>query len=107
YINRLKKLNILLFWSSISIAIIIYFLSDMIINLLFTDLYENSSDVLQILIFNLIFISMSLVGIRWYITENLQKYLMVKSLLMLIFNTFLNVVLISKIGVKGAAYSSL
>ena len=107
YLNRLKKLNILVFWGSLLISLSIYFFSTRVINILYTSQFDDSYDVLKILIFNFVFLAQSFVSMRWYITENLQRFFMYKTVSGSVLNIGLNIWFIPLWGIEGAAIAAL
>lgn len=107
YEKRLKYLSRLLRWISIVSAIFTYYFSSEIINLLFGESYAPAAEILEIHSFNFIFLTMSIVSMHWYIAEEKNNYLMIKMVLAGAFNVFINMLLIPRFGIKGAAIGSL
>src|SRR5690606_7156255 len=107
YQKRFQQLNQVLIWGSIVICVPCSIFSKEIITLLYSNDYIESYETLRILCFNLIFISMSLISLRWYIIEKIQHILVLKTILASIVNIALNLWLITIYGLKCAAIRSL
>lgn len=107
YQRRMAMLNRFLVGGGLLLSLAVFFFAKPIIAILFGDQYQISHEVLSILSFNILFISFYQVSYRWYLSENLQHLMMVKTLIAVIFNILLNVFLIKKVGIKGAAYGSV
>ena len=93
--------------SAIILACFVSFFAEEIVLLLFGTSYISACSSLRVLSFNIIFITMSLISYRWYISEGLQKVMMIKVVTLAIFNLSLNFILIPKLGMEGAAVSSV
>ena len=89
------------------VALICTFYSTNIINLLFTEQYANSAQILVIHIWGAIFISMSSVNNRIMVANNLNKLLLSRSLIGFTSNIILNFILIPKYGANGAAIATV
>ena len=107
YMKRMIMLNRLLVWGGAALAVLVYFNADLIIRLLFGVKYSSSVPILKLLSFNILFISFYQVSYRWYLSENLQKLMMYKTLCAVTFNILLNFFLIPRYGINGAAVSSI
>lgn len=107
YEKRLRHLSRLLRWVSIIGAVITYYFSSEIIRLLFGESYAPAAEILEIHSFNFIFLTMSIVSMHWYIAEEKNNYLMIKMVLAGVFNVFINMLLIPRLGIKGAAFGSV
>ena len=107
FIKRFVLLSRVLILSSLIIACFVSFFSQEIILLLFGEKFLSAQIVLTILSFNIVFATMSLISYRWYIVENLQHVMMIKVILLATFNIGLNFYLVPRMGIKGAALSSL
>ncbi len=94
-------------WLSISIALLTTLLSDWIVNLLYGKAYYESSVVLVIHIWAGVFVSLGVSSSGWLLSENLTRISFWRAFYGMIFNVFLNYILIPKIGAKGAALSTL
>lgn len=107
YLRRMGMLNRLLVWGGIVLTILVFFNAAFVINLLFGDKYHASEEVLRVLSFNILFISFHQVSFRWYLSENLQRLMMYKTLAAVVFNIGLNFLLIPKFGIWGASIGSV
>ncbi len=107
YINDLIKLNSIIFKFSIFLTGLIFLSSDFIIPFLFGNEYSQSILTTKILSFSLLFVFFGVVNEHWYISKNLQKYYAIYVFLGAILNITFNYILINKIGIQGAAYSTL
>ena len=107
YYKRLQRLYNLMVWIAIAIAVPITFLSDSIINLLYGGQYNQAGGVLLIHIWSGIFVFLGVVSSQWLLTENLTKISMLNTAIGAIINVVLNLILIKKMGIVGAAWASL
>jgi len=107
YYYRLQQLYDLVFWIAIAVALPMTFISDFIIILLYGTEYHMSGMVLSIHIWAGIFVSLGVASSKWLISENLQIFLTVNTMIGAIINFILNIVLIKKLGVIGASWSTL
>lgn len=105
--NRIRNLYFLMFWLSTFIAIVISLLSNQIVDILFGEQYQKSAIVLQIYTWTLITVSMGTVLGKYLITKNLTKVLLYTATLGAISNILLNIILIPRIGLTGAALSTI
>ena len=85
----------------------IYLFSEFFILYLFGNQYADSITVLKILALNSIFMSIHLVGSKWYFIEGLGKLALIRNILGIMINIYFNYLMIPKYGLKGAAISSL
>lgn len=107
YNQRLKRLGIFLFCTSVTISIISYLFSSEIIQILYGSSYTDSADVFSILSFNLIFLSANQLIMRWYIAENLIKQLVFKNVLMMCSGVGVYLLVIPRWGIIGVSYASV
>ena len=107
YVNDLVKINSIIFKFSIFFTALIFLSSDFIIPFLFGNEYSQSISTTKILSFSLLFVFFGVVNEHWYISKNLQKYYAIYVLLGAILNIIFNYILINKIGIQGAAYSTI
>lgn len=89
------------------LAIFITFFSEHIINFVFGAQYSQSANVLKIHFWTVILIGLAVVSGRYLINEGLQRITMYRHLTGVLINIPLNFILIPKIGIDGAAVSSL
>lgn len=92
---------------SLIIVAVMSVLSDFIIFRLFGSEFERSSIVLKIHIWSTIFVFIGVAGSKWYLIENLQKYLVFQTLLGALVNLILNFLWLRRYGIVGAAYATL
>jgi O-antigen/teichoic acid export membrane protein len=107
YYQRLQKLYTLMIWLAISIALVITFLSDWIILTLYGVAYIDASEVLMINIWTGVFIFFGSAWSKWMLIENRMKMSSFFQVNAMIFNVVLNLILIPKYGIYGAAISTL
>ena len=107
YYDRLQYLYDIMSGFAIAIAIPVTFLSDTIINFLFGSSYSQAGPVLALHIWAAIFVFLGVARSNWIINENLQKYGMIFTISGGISNIFLNLWLIPKIGIMGAAIATV
>ena len=107
YYKRLQRLYNLMVWIAIAIAIPVTFLSDSIINLMYGGQYNQAGGVLLIHIWSGIFVFLGVANSQWLLIENLNKISMYNAAIGSIINVVLNLILIKKIGIVGAAWASL
>lgn len=101
------KLLKLLFVISFSISIFFAFSSEIIINFLYGSEYKLSVFALQISIWTGVFVFWGVAAGNMLVIENLNKHNLIKSIQGLILNVILNLVLIPKYGINGAAIATL
>lgn len=107
YYDRLQKLFDLVTWIAIAIALPMTFLSDMIVNMLYGEQYNQAASVLMIHIWASVFVFLGVVSGNWFINENLQLLAFWRTFYGMISNIFLNLLLITKYGIQGAAIATL
>lgn len=107
YKQRLQRLYTFLVWMAIAIALTLTFLSDWLILLLFGQAYQEAGQVLMIHVWASIFVFLGVASGKWFITENLQRFSLINTSVGAILNVGLNLILIPKFGVVGAAYATL
>lgn len=92
---------------NIVIALVTIMISKPLISVLFGSGYEGSSQVLNIHVWGTLFAGLGLGCTKWLILEGLQKLRIYRTLLGVVVNIILNVMLIPKFGITGAAFSTL
>ena len=107
YYDVCLKLLKLLFLISFSIALFFTFFSNFIINYLYGKEYIMSVFALQISIWTGVFVFWGVAAGNMLVIENLNKHNLIKSVQGLFLNMILNLVLIPKYGVNGAAIATL
>jgi len=107
YKKRLQQFYDLLFILSIVIAILTTIFAEGIINQLYGKEYIESSYVLQIHIWAGIFIFLRALFSNWIILENIVIFSLITQGIGCIINVLLNLFMIPKYGIIGAAYATL
>jgi len=107
YYQRLQKLNDLMVILALALAIPMTFLSDRFITLLFGSAYEMSGPVLAVHIWAGLFVFLGLASGKWFIIEGLQKYSFYRTLSGALVNIGLNLIMIPKFGIIGAAWATV
>jgi len=107
YETRLRALYQLVIFIGLSIAVIVSLTSSSIVELLYGTKYIDGSNVLAIRIWETLFAAIGIVTGKWIIAENLQGESVIFVFYGAITNIVVNYILIPKIGIEGAAVSSL
>ncbi len=103
----LKNLNSFLFKVSLIVVLFILITSKFLIPYIFGQYYDESVFTTLVLSFSLIFVFFGVANEHWYIDKSYQKYYALYVFLGALVNIFLNLILIPKFGISGAAYSTL
>lgn len=106
----IKKLMLLfrsVFYALILISISVNFISSFIVELLFGVEFLPGYVVLNILIFTIPITYLGILTNKILLTTGNQKIIFLKQLLLTCLNVFLNLLLIPKLGIKGAALATL
>lgn len=107
YTNRLKKLYLFLTGTALVIALPIALLAPWIIKLLYGSAYLDSTQILQIYVWSGLGYFLG-VGInKFFMAENYLRSIFFYNLISVITNIILNIILIPKIGLTGAAWATL
>lgn len=107
YEHRLQRLFNILTWLSILVSILIHFTSPIIINLIYGDDYAGAESVLQVYFWASILVFQGVVAGQAYVAEKLQLYGTLYTAIGAGINIGLNLILIPKMGVMGAALATL
>jgi len=107
YYSRLQKTFTFLVWIAIFIAVIMTLLGDWMIFFLYGSDYEGASQALMIHTWGGVFVAMGVASSSWYIGENLQHYAFYRTASGAVLNVVLNLVLIPKYGISGAAIATV
>ena len=107
YYGRLQKLYDLMVWSAIGISLPVMLLSNNIIKLLFGIQYQEAAGVLRIYVWACVFVFLGVVTSKYLIAENYTKILFLITFMGAIINTILNIILIPKLGINGAAIATV
>ncbi len=107
YLNRLQKLYDLLAAIAIGIAIPFTIFSDFIIKIVFGSSFMPASSVLTIYIWAGVGTFLGVASSQYLISENLTKLSFYRTLIGMIINVLLNIFLIPRYGINGAAFATL
>ncbi len=107
YYQKIGKLNRIVVFMSIAVALPMTFLSKTVVVLLFGNNYIDAGDILAIHIWASVFVSMGVAASPWFIAENLTQIQMYKSISGALMNIFLNIFLIPAYGGIGAAIATV
>ena len=107
YYERLQKLYDLMVILAVSIAIPMTFLSDWVVDLLLKDEFYLTGSVLSIHIWAGVFVFLGVSVSKWILTENLQRISSLTLFIGMVANIVLNLIMIPKFGIKGAAFATL
>lgn len=107
YYERLQKSYDLMVWLAIAIALPMTFLSDWVVDLLYGEQYSQAGSVLMIHIWAGVFVFLGVAFSNYLTNENLTIKSFLRTFLGAIINVALNLVLIPRYGIKGAAIATL
>lgn len=107
YYDRLQRLFNLMVMLALAVALPMTFLSDCVVNLLYGASYNQAGSVLAVHIWAGIFSFLQAAGGKWFLLEGLQKYSLYRTLSGAIINVGLNLIMIPKFGIIGAAWATL
>jgi O-antigen/teichoic acid export membrane protein len=92
---------------AVVVSIVLTFIADNLMLLLFVQEYVASADILMIQIWSGIFISFLMVSNKWLLAENKTRFIFIRGLFGVIINIILNYIFIPIYGVNAAAFTSL
>ncbi|RVQ65800.1 flippase [Croceicoccus ponticola] len=107
YRQQLQSLMSLLVAICLIVAIVIEIGGDELIYRLYGPQYAGAGPILKISVWNAVFVALGFASGRWLIAEDLARYALFRNLIGLMINVLLNLLLIPKLGAKGAAISTL
>lgn len=107
YYARLQQLYGVMSSISVPVAIAMTFLSGIIVDMLFGSAYAAAGSVLAIHIWTAVFVFMGLVSSKWFMIEHLQKITFRRTMIGAVINVVLNLWLIPKYGINGAAIATV
>ncbi len=107
YESKLLQLYSIMFWMGTCMGVVIFFLGDDIVVLLYGEPYRDAFKALVCNIWSGIFISQAIARGIWLVSENLQKYRLYNNLIAVGVNIVGNLILIPLLGITGAAISTL
>jgi PST family polysaccharide transporter len=107
YNEHFQKLYNLMTWIAISIALPVTFLAGYIIDFLYGEKYGAAGTVLAIHIWAGIFVFLGVVSSKYLLTENYIRISFFRTSIGAVVNILLNLALIPRYGVNGAAITTL
>jgi O-antigen/teichoic acid export membrane protein len=107
YHQRLQQAFDVLLWSAIFVALPVTLIAEPLMRLLYGAPYEGSGAALAILIWSAVFTFLGLVTSYWLVAENLQRVYPVRILASLCTCVVLDLVLIPRWGIRGAAVATV
>lgn len=107
YYLRLQQLYDLMVGLALIVAIPMTFISDWIIVLLFGVAYQQAGTVLAIHIWAAVFVFLGVASGKWFLAENRQILSLQRTALGAVLNIVMNVILIPRFGVIGAAWATV
>lgn len=107
YYTRLQNLFDLMVWMAIAIALPTTYFASWIVTTLFGTAYAEAGNVLAIHIWTGVFVFIGVASGKWLLAENLQIFSFYRTAIGAIINVILNLLLIPKFGIKGAAWATL
>lgn len=107
YICNLRRLYSIIIYLCIAVSIVIFVLGDYVVNLLYGYEYSGAITALKVLIWSEVFSMLGVARGIWILAENKNKYVKYYLFMGVILNLFLNLMLIPKYGIIGAAVATL
>ncbi|MDA8760476.1 flippase [Amylibacter sp.] len=107
YTRYLRLTMHTVFWMSVIFCTGCILLSGTVIPIIFGTQYARSAEVITVLCWCTIFASHGSIAAIWQIAEDKQKYRLIIQFISLILNIILNIILIPKFGIFGAAYATV
>ncbi len=107
FLKKLQLLYNLLMKIAIVVSIVTTIYADFIITTLFGNEYNESSSILTLYIWSIVFVFMSNGSWSYYLNENLEKFSTFRLVFGAMINIVLNIYFIKLYGLKGAAYATL
>ncbi len=107
YKKKLQSISDLLFVCALLLALVVYWLAESVIEVLFGEAYLGSVVILQLHIWAGLFVFMRALVSKWLLSENLLKFSLVSHGLGAVINVLLNMWLIPIYGGVGAAFATV
>jgi len=107
YLHRLRSLYFMMTWLAIAVSIPVSLLSAPIVSILFGQEYTDAAPVLAIHLWASVAVFLGMASSQHLLVEHLQNISFYRTLIGLVCNVLLNIVLIPKMGAKGAAIATL
>ena len=107
YESRLRALFAILFWPAFIMSLLTAAIATPLINVLYGQEFMPAAKVLPIHIWASIFVFLGVARQAWVVSENLQIYTMAYVVIAAAINILLNLILIPKLGIRGAAVATV
>ena len=107
YYSRLQRLYTVMVWMAIAVAFITTILGNWLVVFLYGEAFREAGQVLVIHIWIGVFVCYGVILSRYLIVENKQSLINIHYAQSLVINIVLNFIFLQKIGVIGAALSTL
>ena len=107
YLGRLQRLYAVMIWVAIIIALLLTFVSNWVVTLLYGEAYREAGQVLAIHIWAGVFVFIGVASSKWFLSEGLQRYLTINTVAGAILNIVLNLFLIPRYGIYGSAIATV
>jgi O-antigen/teichoic acid export membrane protein len=107
YRKRMQESIAILFWFGLAIAVAVSLVAKPLMTLLFGQSYEAAGTILAIHIWACPAVFMGMIVEKWFVTENLLKFLIGRQVLSAAVNVGLNLLLIPLFGAVGAAVATV
>lgn len=107
YQRRLAQLFRLVIWMSALAAIVVSIISEPLMVIAFGEAYRESASVVSIVMWTAVFASMGSISARYFNVERMEKKIALRTALAALMNVGLNLVLIPRYGINGAAIATL
>jgi O-antigen/teichoic acid export membrane protein len=107
YTNEVVKLGRLLVGISLFLGLITTFSAPWLIGILYDQSFIRASNVLSLTIWAIPFVYLGAISTKMYVANGDSKSILIRSIVGLCLNFFLNISLIPKVGIEGAAIATL
>lgn len=107
YRSRTQKLLVGFFWMGLAVAAGLTLFSPVVVRAAFGTSYLDAAAALGILAWSVLIVQMGIVGMPWLMLEGLSWYPFIRNAMGIAMNVVLNLVLVPRYGVKGAAVATL
>lgn len=107
YEINMARLFSILFWVNVFVALLATFFGEWIVSVTFGDAYMDSHTVLSLVMWAAAFNAIGSVTARYLTVEKMEKKIAWRTFIGVFVNIGLNVILIPKYGIEGAAVSTL
>jgi O-antigen/teichoic acid export membrane protein len=107
YRKRLQRLFNFMVMISLAVAIGVTLVSTWVMTLLFGEAYRAAGPILSIHVWAGIFVSLGVASSGWFLSENLQRFALVKAIIGMCLNIGLNFILIPRYGAIGSAVATI